>query len=260
MNRFILVTASLLCAGAASAATIVAAPVGSQETGAIIVSGTLQPGDDEAFAKRLMQFPKGIVVFQGEGGDLEAAIKIGTAIRLKNYATLVPADSHCASACAVAWLGGAPRIMEDGSQIGFHAAYTLKNGQTKEAGAPNALLGAYLGKIGLPDRAVVYITAAPPEGMTWLSAADAEKAGIDVKTIAAPKAPRLAAASPEPRVLAEPVRSEQLKARPKPPHRRADVRANNHRYFVAWMMETLRRLGAGQSANFTARDNVTRNR
>jgi hypothetical protein len=30
--------------------------------------------------------------------------------------------------------------------------------------------------------------------------------------------------------------------------------AKNHKYFVSWMMETLRRLGAGQSANFADRD------
>lgn len=257
MKRVFLVTIGFGFAWPACAATIVAAPVGPKETGAIVVSGTLQPGDDEIFAKRLMQFPKGIVVLQGDGGDLQAGINIGTAIRLKNYVTLVPPDSHCASACAIAWLGGAPRLMEDGSQVGFHAAYTLKNGQTTEAGAPNALLGSYLGKIGLPDRAVVYITAAPPEGMTWLSAAEAEKMGIDIKTIARRPPPVLASASPNAPIAMEPSSNRSSKVRQEKP-KNSHLKRQDNRQFVAWMMATLRRLGAGQSSNFTARDNTLR--
>jgi hypothetical protein len=65
------------------------------------------------------------------------------------------------------------------SRIGFHAAYSSKTGQ--ETGVGNALVGAYLNKIGLPYSAVIYISQAAPNSMTWLSIADAEKQGIDVK-------------------------------------------------------------------------------
>jgi hypothetical protein len=248
----------LLFAGPASAATIVAAPVGGRDTGAIVVSGTLKPGDDEIFSKHLMQFPKGLVVLQGDGGDLSAAIKIGTAIRLKNYSTLVPTGSSCASACAIAWLGGAPRILEDGSQVGFHAAYALKDGQAAEVGAPNALLGAYLGKIGLPDRAVAYITSAPPEGMNWLSSDQAEKMGIELKTISGSGPPAmLSTPSSQSRAKKE-ARDQQLPAHPPaPPARPHDVKHN--RYFVAWMADTFRRLGLKQQTPQTStRENVSR--
>ena len=207
-----------------------------------------------------MQFPKGIVVLQGDGGDLQAAIKIGTAIRLKNYATLVPSDSNCASACAVAWLGGAPRVMEDGSQIGFHAAYAVKNGETTEAGPANALLGAYLGKIGLPDRAVVYITEAPPDRMKWLSSVDAEKMGIDVKKLAGPKAPVVASASPDASGLSAPIRNQQLHIHPKK-HRNVEAKPKNNRFVVSWVVETLQRLGAHQPTKSTVeRDNASHSR
>jgi hypothetical protein len=64
------------------------------------------------------------------------------------------------------------------SQIGFHAAY---NGDTREiTSTGNALVGAYLNKIGLPYSAVVYITAAAPDAVTWLNAIDAMKLGIEV--------------------------------------------------------------------------------
>jgi hypothetical protein len=257
MKRFILIASGVLYVCPAPAATIVAAPIGPRDSGAIVVSGILKPGDDEVFSKLLMQFPKGVVVFQGDGGDLQAAIQIGTAIRLKNYATLVSTNSRCASACAVAWLGGSPRLMEDGAQIGFHAAYAVKNGQLSEIGVPNALLGVYLGKIGLPDRAVVYITESPPDSMTWLRSDDAEKEGIDVRTITEPKAPSSGSSIGPTAKL--PSRNPQEHIRLQKPSR-VHVEAKHNRYFVSWMVDMLRRLSVAQSSKLTVRDDSSRSR
>jgi hypothetical protein len=259
MKRLFSVLVVVSCAYPASAATIVAAPIGARDTGAIVVSGTLKPGDDEVFSKHLMQFPKGLVVLQGDGGDLAAAIKIGTAIRLKNYSTLVPTGSSCASACAIAWLGGTPRILEDGSQLGFHAAYLLKDGQAAEAGAPNALLGAYLGKIGLPDRAVAYITSAPPEGMNWLSSDDAEKMGIDLKTMSSSGPPAMLSGSSGKTRSKREAQDRQLPEHPPAPPTRPHAAVNRNHYFVAWMTDTLRRLGIKQPSSQTApRESLSR--
>ena len=87
---------------------------------------------------------------------------------------------RCASACALAWLGGTPRFMGDGALVGFHAAYVQQGGQPTENGVGNALVGSYLTQIGLSDNAVIYITKAAPTGMTWLNYRDAEQIGIDV--------------------------------------------------------------------------------
>ena len=84
----------------------------------------------------------------------------------------------CASACALAWLGGIPRLMGANTHIGFHAAYNPRSGQ--EAGVANALVGAYLSQLGLPDKAVIYATQAPPNSMTWLTLPEARQVGIDV--------------------------------------------------------------------------------
>jgi hypothetical protein len=107
------------------------------------------------------------------------------AIRTKGYSTLVASDASCASACAIAWLGGNPLFAGDGAKIGFHAAYFIKDGQPSEAGAPNAVI-AYFAKIGLSDRAVYYLTSAPPDGMTWLTTSDANALGIHVNIVPRP--------------------------------------------------------------------------
>jgi hypothetical protein len=238
MKRFVCVILSALCACPASAATIMAQQSSTRGAGAIIIFGTLQPGDDETLSQHLKQFRKGIVVFQGDGGSLLTAIRIGTAIRLRHFATLVADESICASACAVAWLGGTPRIMEDGAKIGFHAAYTLKDGQAAEGSVPNALLGAYLGKIGLPDRAVIYVTSAPPEGMTWLGPDDAGKMGIEVRKFTRPEEPLPLSIS---RAVPPRSQSAHVQKPPMPPIR-PHRSAKRDPYFVSLLTHALRQL------------------
>jgi hypothetical protein len=176
-----------LSPGIVRAAEIKAGPIpGLSDTALITVSGVLEASDAEQFRAAVAVYPKAIVAFQSNGGSLIAGIEIGKKIRLRNYTTLVPTGVLCASACAFAWLGGTKRLMGPGALIGFHAAYVTQNGQATESGAGNALLGAYLNELGLPDRAVYFIAKAPPSGMTWLTMADAAREGIDVEMFTMP--------------------------------------------------------------------------
>jgi hypothetical protein len=61
----------------------------------------------------------------------------------------------------------------------------------------NALVGAYLNKIGLPYSAVIYITSAAPDSISWLNKPDAEKLGIEVSLFNT-----TAAANPKGRAIA----------------------------------------------------------
>ena len=177
VGPFILVSV-LASVSIACAATITIESRGDQQPALVFVDGRLEPRDDHQFRIKASPISKALVSFRSDGGDVRASIQIGEFIRLKGFTTVVAENSLCASACALAWLGGTTRLMSVQSRIGFHAAY---NQAGKETGPGNALIGAYLSRIGLPDSAVLYITQAPPESMTWLSAADAVKHGIDVE-------------------------------------------------------------------------------
>jgi hypothetical protein len=144
-------------------------------------AGDLLASDGDQFRSKTSFLSKAIVSFRSNGGSAVAGIQIGESIRLKGFTTVVAGTAHCASACAIAWLGGTPRLMSAEARIGFHAAYSSETGQ--ETGVGNALVGAYLNKIGLPYSAVIYITQAAPNSMTWLSIADADKQGIDVEPL-----------------------------------------------------------------------------
>jgi hypothetical protein len=144
----------------------------------VTVDGDLQPNDGDQFRTKTSFLSKAIVSFRSDGGSAVAGMQIGETIRLKGFTTVVAGNARCASACAIAWLGGTPRLMSPDARVGFHAAYNRETGQ--ETGVGNALVGAYLNKIGLAYSAVIYITQAAPNSMTWFSITDAGKRGIDV--------------------------------------------------------------------------------
>ena len=119
---------AIACLGAAQAATITVTPLANSDTALATVEGGFVLEDIQAFRQRVVSQPKAIIAFQSDGGSVIAGIEIGKIIRLRNFATLVPDNSRCASACALAWLGGAVRFMGPEAQIGFHAAYVVRSG------------------------------------------------------------------------------------------------------------------------------------
>jgi hypothetical protein len=105
-------------------------------------------------------------------------------------------------------LAGKPLIMQEGSQIGFHAASIEKAGERVGSNIGNALMGAYLSELGLSYDAIIYIETADPDDITWLTMRDAHKIGLHVRLIARSKT---AAPAPEshPSQPAAPVPAKQ---------------------------------------------------
>lgn len=161
----------------------------------ITLDGDLELADIDSFRSKIASLSRATVAFRSDGGSLLAGIRIGMLIRVNNFITVVPDGAQCASACAVAWLGGARRFMGMGSRVGFHAAYVQKAGATSESGPGNAVLGAYLDQLGLPEDAIVYITQAGPSSMKWLTMDEAGEHGIDV-TLLPPAEPVVASVEP----------------------------------------------------------------
>src|SRR5262249_30665695 len=155
-------------------------PLEAGKSDLLHVIGDLAIGDEKKFIQLALGTDDAIVVFHSPGGNLFAGIEIGKAIHLKGFSTYVPDGLLCASACSLAWLGGRSRLMSDTAKIGFHAAYTEQRGQNNVSAPGNALVGAYLTRLGLPDSAIVYITRSAPDGMQWLNFSDAQRFGIEV--------------------------------------------------------------------------------
>lgn len=146
----------------------------------IFVDGRMEYGDEKTFANVALPLDDAIVVLRSPGGNLNAGIEIGKAIHLKGFKTYVPDEQYCASACAIAWLGGQKRMMSTTARVGFHAAFTEQNGAKEVTSIGNALVGAYFAQLGLPEKAIVYLTASAPESIQWLTFEDAQSNGIEV--------------------------------------------------------------------------------
>lgn len=136
-----------------------------------------------------------IVYFNSPGGDLEAGIKIGRLIHKRGWNTAV--DDTCASACALAWLAGRVKLAGEKSRIGFHVAY-VGTDLKAESGLGNALVGLYLGELGMGENVVRYVASAPPDDMQWLSFRDARLLGIDVVPITQQNPPEANTHTPPP--------------------------------------------------------------
>jgi hypothetical protein len=86
-----------------------------------LIAGVIVSGDQAAFHVLAETLPNATVVTTGPGGSVGPALAIGDEIRARGWATLVPANTHCASSCSLIWLAGARRMLVTGAQIGFHA-------------------------------------------------------------------------------------------------------------------------------------------
>jgi len=146
----------------------------------VVLEGEIVQGDADRFLETVRAIDLGAVLLKSPGGNLVEGLLIGRAIRASGFTTGVAPGTACASACALAWLGGETRYMDPTALVGFHAAYVEENGRVSESGVGNALVGAYLNELGLGFDAVVFVSSAAPNEMNWLNAAKAQQAGIDV--------------------------------------------------------------------------------
>lgn len=167
-------------------------------TGVIFIEGEIHPGDDERFREISLQLRSAVVMLNSNGGSLMPALEIGKIIGISRYDTAVLYDNVCASSCALVWLAGANREVMGGGRVGFHAAYRDNAGRLEEVGAANALIGSYLTSLGLPTRAILFATSAPPDRILWLTEKNMKDSGLDYTHIVGPPPPiQIAPARPK---------------------------------------------------------------
>ena len=172
----------------------IAAPAAEFEThfaddlNIIVVTGEILPDDDELFLAEVERATvngrHALVALSSDGGALGAGMHMGLVIREAGLPTFVPEGERCASACALAWLAGEPRMTTAASEIGFHQPYDESSGAMVASIEANAVVGHYIATIGMGPEIVSFAVSAPPEGMAWLTVPVANGLGLDVVEIA----------------------------------------------------------------------------
>ena len=177
MRLCISIASILFVTTPAVAATVTVRPETPDRPIVVVVEGSLAAFDEDQFAAKAASLSSAFVAFSSDGGSLLAGLRIGEAIRRKGFSTIVPDGRRCASACALAWVGGVERFIGTSGKISFHVAYDPASDESR---VETAVVDAYLSKIGLPYEAVSYITQAASNEMTWLNISDAAQRGIRV--------------------------------------------------------------------------------
>ena len=115
--RLVSIVSALFFYISASHAATISVEIFGPNKAVVAVEGPLYAEDGKQFSAKVDELSNAIVSFRSDGGSIVAGIQIGEKIRLKGFATVVSTGQRCASACALAWLGGAPRLVEFGSTL-----------------------------------------------------------------------------------------------------------------------------------------------
>lgn len=117
-----MVAAALVGAGIQKAAAAITYEHLSLNDGGrlLVIKGEFESSDDPMkLVAEYTKYQPSVISFDSNGGSVVAAIKIGRAIRALSANTVQIRSKQCASACALAFLGGVKRSAEAGS-IGVH--------------------------------------------------------------------------------------------------------------------------------------------
>lgn len=148
------------------------------------VKGEFLPGEDiSRFVRAQQKNDARIVVFNSPGGNVSAAMQIGRTIRLLGLDAFQIRQMECASACALAFVGGVIRYADPGS-IGVHRSSFSSGAQLgrDEAVARvqegTADILAYLREMGVDPSLLEFALRYDQTDMRYLSKSEMKSLGV----------------------------------------------------------------------------------
>jgi hypothetical protein len=151
----------------------------------ILIEGGIGYGDSDIFSGVIKNCcsdagSKVTVKINSGGGNALAGILIGKLIRQKGYET--QAYEWCASACANIWLAGTTRWINEGTMVGFHAAFD-KRDNTRAPKQVDGLILGYYQWLGLSKSAAKKLYDAPPDDLNVVTYDLAKEYGIGYRVV-----------------------------------------------------------------------------
>jgi hypothetical protein len=136
--------------------------------GWVLVDGHIGPG----WAQRQIHLitaamPLQGVVLSSDGGRLAEAIQLARWIRGQKLATAV--DGDCASACVLAFAGGADRYLGPGARIGLHQFSSLEGGSFSGGQCVTAETAGFLEEMGVDGDLALLGAKISADDMHWLT-------------------------------------------------------------------------------------------
>ena len=156
---------------------------------AILATGAIEEGDEarlQALLHRLTLKKYIAVYLASPGGDLYEGMRLGLYFHRHRIRTVVEGGYNCASACALAFLGGTNidgrpwRSSSTDSRLGFHAfkGITEEAIDTNEAQRIVADILRYGKKVNAPIDLLIAGFSTPSKDIFWVSHSDVCALGI----------------------------------------------------------------------------------
>jgi len=156
---------------------------------AILATGEIKGGDVEKLKQFLSQTEKKrntAIYLASTGGNLYEGMKLGLFFKYRRIKTVVEGGEDCASACAVAFLGGTDnsgnpwRSSSTTSRLGFHAFNAAGSGQISpdEVQQVVADMLDYGVAVKAPIGLLIEGFRTPSHSMLWLTQRDVCALGI----------------------------------------------------------------------------------
>lgn len=150
------------------------------ESGAtlIVIDGEFELKDDPVeLAKMVLSSNAKLATFNSNGGNVHTAIQFGRAIRRLGLSTIQIRSAQCASACALAFVGGVNRDAEPGA-IGVHRSSFSEDagldGQSAVAAiqAVTAEILTYLVEMGVDPKLLQLSLTTDSSDMRYLTSSE----------------------------------------------------------------------------------------
>ena len=161
---------------------------------AVFASGEIFPGDTEKLTRFLTHLPvrkNTAIYFASPGGNLYEGLKLGLYFRKNDIKTVVEGASDCASACAIAFLGGTDRngkpwrSSSSNSRLGFHAFSNPgdANPNSDQLQSVVSDLLSYGKAVDAPIELLISGFATPSSDIYWVPQNDVCKLGIKLWSV-----------------------------------------------------------------------------
>jgi membrane-bound ClpP family serine protease len=187
----------------------------------IHIKGDIEKGDANQFANVVgnagVKPNDATVYLDSPGGYVLEGVPIGRAIKKYGWNTYVEKDTTCASMCAVIWLAGHTRFINEDGRVGFHSAIDPKRGHGKRSDLGNAIMFGFYHELGVSDKAArVFLAAEPGDDAIWLTDTLAKSLDIAAVTIPAEEKPKVQDKTALDKAASDPIATKLADASPTP--------------------------------------------
>lgn len=157
---------------------------------AILAEGEVKAGDQErlqVFLSGQPQKQRVAIYLASPGGALYEGMRLGLFFRIYGIQTVVEGGRDCASACALAFLGGTDRAgapwrsASDDSRLGFHSFSSGEDGLAYEGDVQLVVADVlkYAKMVDAPLELMIMNFSTPSDQMYWLN--DEEICSLGIK-------------------------------------------------------------------------------